>query len=128
MEKIILSSLPHTWIFDIDGTLLKHNGYMTEEGDSLLDGVAEFFASIPAEDMIILLTARPSMYREVTEKFFVENNIRYDYIIFDVPVGERILVNDTKPSGLKTAYAIERIRNKWENLKIIEDDISTNKI
>ena len=128
MEKIILSSLPHTWIFDIDGTLLKHNGYMTEEGDSLLDGVAEFFASIPAEDMIILLTARPSMYREVTEKFFAENNIRYDHIIFDVPVGERILVNDTKPSGLKTAYAVERIRDKWENLKIIEDDISTNKI
>ena len=128
MDKIILSSLPHTWIFDIDGTLVKHNGYLTPEGDSLLDGVAEFFKSIPAEDMIILLTARPSMYREVTEKFFVENNIRYDYIIFDVPVGERILVNDTKPSGLKTAYAVERIRDKWENLKIIEDDISTNKI
>ena len=128
MEKIILSSLPHTWIFDIDGTLLKHNGYMTEEGDSLLDGVAEFFASIPAEDMIILLTARPSEYHEITEKFLIEKNIRYDHIIFDVPVGERILVNDTKPSGLKTAYAVERIRDKWENLKIIEDDISTNKI
>ena len=128
MEKIILSSLPHTWIFDIDGTLLKHNGYMTEEGDSLLDGVAEFFASIPAEDMIILLTARPSMYREVTEKFFAENNIRYDHIIFDVPVGERILVNDTKPSGLKTAYAIERTRDHWDKLTIIEDDVSTNKI
>ena len=128
MEKIILSSLPHTWIFDIDGTLVKHNGYMTEEGDSLLDGVAEFFASIPAEDMIILLTARSSNHREITEKFLAENNIRYDHIIFDVPVGERILVNDTKPSGLKTAYALERTRDKWENLKIIEDDVSTNKI
>ena len=128
MEKIILSSLPHTWIFDIDGTLLKHNGYMTEEGDSLLDGVAEFFASIPAEDMIILLTARPSEYREITEKFLIEKNIRYDHIIFDVPVGERILVNDTKPSGLKTAYAIERTRDHWDKLTIIEDDVSTNKI
>lgn len=128
MEKIILSSLPHTWIFDIDGTLLKHNGYMTEEGDSLLDGVAEFFASIPAEDMIIFLTARPSEYREITEKFLIEKNIRYDHIIFDVPVGERILVNDTKPSGLKTAYAIERTRDHWDKLTIIEDDVSTNKI
>lgn len=128
MEKIILSSLPHTWIFDIDGTLLKHNGYMTEEGDSLLDGVAEFFASIPSEDMIILLTARPSEYREITEKFLIEKNIRYDHIIFDVPVGERILVNDTKPSGLKTAYAIERTRDHWDKLTIIEDDVSTNKI
>ena len=128
MEKIILSSLPHTWIFDIDGTLVKHNGYMTEEGDSLLDGVAEFFASIPAEDMIILLTARSSNHREITEKFLAENNIHYDHIIFDVPVGERILVNDTKPSGLKTAYAVERTRDKWDKLTIIEDDVSTNKI
>ena len=50
MEKnLVLSTLPHTWIFDIDGTLVKHNGYMTPEGDTLLDGVAEFLASIPAK-------------------------------------------------------------------------------
>ncbi len=26
-EKLILSTLPKTWIFDLDGTLLRHNGY-----------------------------------------------------------------------------------------------------
>lgn len=118
--KIFLSTLPHTWIFDIDGTLVKHNGYLTSEGDSLLDGVAEFFASIPEEDMIILLTARSSEFRDVTEKFLAKNNIRYDHIIFDAPVGERILVNDNKPNGLVTAYAIERTRDKWDKLTVIE--------
>ena len=118
--EISLSTLPHTWIFDLDGTLVKHNGYLTAEGDTLLEGVAEFFASIPKKDMIILITARTSEFRDVTEKFLAENNICYDHIIFDAPVGERILVNDSKPSGLITAYAIERTRDKWDKLTLIE--------
>lgn len=121
MEKeIVLSTLPHTWIFDIDGTLVKHNGYLTEEGDTLLEGAAEFLASIPEKDMIIFLTARPSSVRDITEKFLAEKNIRYDHIIFDAPVGERIVINDNKPSGLVMAYAVERIRDKWEKLTLIE--------
>lgn len=121
MEKeLVLSTLPHTWIFDIDGTLVKHNGYMTPEGDTLLDGVAEFFASIPAKDMIILITARTSNLRDVTENFLKKNNIRYDHIIFDAPVGERILINDNKPDGLQMAYSIALTRDKWEKLTLVE--------
>ena len=121
MEKeIVLSTLPHTWIFDIDGTLVKHNGYLTEEGDTLLEGAAEFLESIPEKDMIIFLTARPSSVRDITEKFLAEKNIRYDHIIFDAPVGERIIINDNKPSGLVMAYAVERTRDKWEKLTLIE--------
>ena len=121
MEKeLVLSTLPHTWIFDIDGTLVKHNGYMTPEGDTLLDGVAEFFASIPEKDMIILITARPSILREETENFLAKNNIRYDHIIFDAPVGERILINDNKPDGLQMAYSIALTRDKWEKFTLVE--------
>ena len=119
-RKIILSNLGHTWIFDLDGTLVKHNGYLTAEGDTMLDGAAEFLASLPAKDMIILVTARTSEFRDVTEKFLAKNKIRYDHIIFDAPVGERILVNDNKPSGLVTALAIERTRDKWDKLTLIE--------
>lgn len=118
---MVLSCLPHTWIFDIDGTLVKHNGYLTAEGDILLEGVADFFANIPEKDMIILLTARSSAVRDITEKFLAENNIRYDHIIFDAPVGERILVNDNKPDGLVMAHAVERTRNKWDKLTLIEE-------
>ena len=121
MEKeIVLSTLPHTWILDIDGTLVKHNGYLTAGGDTLLEGAAEFLAGIPEKDMIILLTARPSSVRDITEKFLAEKNIRYDHIIFDAPVGERIVINDNKPSGLVMAYAVERTRDKWEKLTLIE--------
>lgn len=124
-KEIVLSTLPHTWIFDIDGTLVKHNGYLTAEGDTLLDGVTEFLATIPEKDMIILLTARPSEFRGITEKFLRENNIRYDHIIFDAPVGERIVINDNKPSGLIMAYAIERTRDKWDKLTLVEENIQS---
>lgn len=124
-KEIVLSTLPHTWIFDIDGTLVKHNGYLTAEGDTLLDGVTEFLATIPEKDMIILLTARPSEFRSITEKFLRENNIRYDHIIFDAPVGERIVINDNKPSGLIMAYAIERTRDKWDKLTLVEENIQS---
>lgn len=41
-ETLVLSALPHTWIFDIDGTICVHNGYKNG-GDVLLNGVKKFF-------------------------------------------------------------------------------------
>lgn len=98
------SDLNKTWIFDLDGTLVKHNGYKTS-GEELLPGVKDFFSKIKKDDRIVILTARESKYKKETERFLKQNNIRFDYIIYDLPVGERILFNDKKPSGMKTAYA-----------------------
>ncbi len=39
--NLTLSSLPHTWILDVDGTICIHNGYKNGE-DVLLDGVKDF--------------------------------------------------------------------------------------
>ena len=41
-----LSTLPKTWIIDVDGTLVKHNGYLIDGEDTILDGVKEFFDKI----------------------------------------------------------------------------------
>lgn len=98
------SDLNKTWIFDLDGTLLKHNGYKNG-GEELLPGVKEFFSKISKDDRIVILTARDTKYQQITEKFLKDNGIRFDHIIYDLPIGERILFNDKKPSGLKTAYA-----------------------
>lgn len=98
------SDLNKTWIFDLDGTLLKHNGYKNG-GEELLPGVKEFFSKISKDDRIVILTARDTKYQQITEKFLNDNEIRFDHIIYDLPIGERILFNDKKPSGLKTAYA-----------------------
>ncbi len=115
MEKeLILSTLPKTWVFDLDGTLLKHNGYKTDTGDELLYGVKEYLDRLPAEDKIVILTSRTESFKEQTLEFLRRNFIRYDEILFDMPMGERILVNDRKPSGLDTAVALNVNRDDFK--------------
>lgn len=121
-NNITLSLLPHTWILDVDGTLVKHNGYKIDGKDSLLPGVKEFFAQIPAGDMIILLTSRTEEYKKSLEEFMLQNKLRFDHIICNAPVGERILINDDKPGGLLTAIAINKKRDDSFNLMCTLDN------
>ncbi len=106
-----LSTLDKTWIIDVDGTIVKHNGYKIDGFDTLLEGVREFFESLPEGDKVILLTARKQEFLPALKLFLKENHIRYDYLLTDMPTGERILINDAKPSGLNTAFAINKIRD-----------------
>lgn len=112
-----LSTLSKTWILDIDGTLVKHNGYKIDGYDTLLDGVKEFFEKLPQDDKVVLLTARKEEYLEDLIKFLKENGIRYDYLLTDMPMGERILVNDRKPSGLDMAFAVNKDRDDFFNIE-----------
>lgn len=121
-SKLRLSPLGHTWLLDIDGTILRHNGYKTPEGDSLLEGALEFLNSIPEGDVIIFLTSRESSYSSVTEQFFKDHSIRFDKIIYDLPYGERILMNDDKPSGLKMGCAVNKKRNSSDFSIILIDE------
>ena len=119
-----LSTLNKTWIFDVDGTIVKHNGYKIDGYDTLLDGAREVFDKIPKEDKIVLLTARKEEHLENLKKFLKTNQLRYDYLLTDMPMGERILVNDRKPSGLDMAYAVNK--NRDEKLSIdydIDEDL-----
>ena len=111
MEELILSPLGHTWILDLDGTVVKHNGYKTDGEDSFLPGAEEFLRNIPDKDMIVFLTSRSEEYRSITEGFLRKKGIRYDHIIFDAPYGERILINDNKPSGLRTGITVDGCRD-----------------
>lgn len=116
-----LSSLSKTWIFDFDGTLVEHNGYKTGE-DKFLPGAKEFLQSLPDEDFILIMTAREKQAREKTEAFLKKHNIRYNELLFEMPMGERILLNDNKPSGLKCAYAVSPDRNEGlASLEVIID-------
>lgn len=121
--NLVLSSLPHTWIFDVDGTLVKHNGHKLDGKDTLLNGVKELFAQIPEQDMIIVLTSRTENEKDALIHFLQENSLRFNQIICNVPMGERILINDDKPSGLKMAYALDKKRDEAlsVNIKIDEE-------
>ncbi len=111
-----LDDIEKTWIFDLDGTLVVHNGYKGGM-DSLLPGVKDFYKrNIRDTDYILIITARDSEFKGIAEKCLLDNNIRYDKIIYDTPRGERILINDRKPwdGGIDTAYSININRNQFD--------------
>lgn len=112
-EKIIVSPLPKTWVLDLDGTVVKHNGYKLDGHDTFLPGAKKFLANIPPEDMVIFVTSRTEEYRQITKNFLRKNHVRYDHIVFGAPYGERILVNDRKPSGLEMAVAVNPRRDEF---------------
>lgn len=120
-NKLILSTLPKTWVFDLDGTILKHNGYKLDGEDTLLKGTKEYLNNLPEEDRIIIFTSRTGALREQTIQFLRRHSIRFDQILFDMPMGERIIVNDRKPSGLDMAVAINLNRNCFTMPQIIRE-------
>ncbi len=123
-EKIIVSALPKTWILDLDGTIVKHNGYKDDGTDTFLDGAEEFLSGIAKEDMIVFLTSRTDREKELTEAFLDAHHIRYDAVIYNAPYGERILINDKKPSGLRTAIAVNTQRDVFlEEIFEVEGDL-----
>lgn len=120
-ETIKLSTLPKTWILDLDGTIFKHNSHLNGK-DILVDGIKAFFRNnIKDNDFVIVLTARDIMYKKSTVENLKKNNLRVDQIIFNLPVGERIIINDKKPSGLFTAFAVNTKRDKKIQTKFLID-------
>ena len=120
-EQLIMSTLSKTWIFDLDGTLVKHNGYKIDGTDTLLEGAKEYLDNIPKEDKVIIFTSRTDEYKEITIDFLNDNQIRYDQIVFNMPMGERIVINDRKPSGIDMAYGINLKRDVFHMPEIISE-------
>ena len=107
--EIEMTALPKTWILDLDGTIVKHNGYKIDGADSLLEGADNLLSQIKENDMVIFVTSRKRDCQEMTERFLDQHGIRYDQIIYEAPYGERILVNDRKPCDQhKTGRGIYR--------------------
>ena len=120
-DTLVLSTLPKTWVFDLDGTLLKHNGYKLDGVDSGVPGAIDYLNTSPDEDYIVIFTSRTEEYREMTIEFLKKQGIRYDDILFNMPMGERIIVNDRKPSGLAMSIAINTTRDQLELPVIVRE-------
>ncbi|WP_433652896.1 hypothetical protein ACQP2C_12015 [Micromonospora zamorensis] len=111
VRQLRLSPLPKTWIVDLDGVLLRHNGHLRGE-DEILAGVADFAAQIGPDDLVVVMTARHEREREASLALLRDAGLHVDIALFGVPVGERVLINDAKPSGLRTAYAVNLSRDE----------------
>jgi hypothetical protein len=122
MEILHLSKLRKTWFIDIDGTILLHNNDLENILDEVIPSSLEFLKTI-SDDIIILTTSRPKKFKDKTENFLGLHNVKYDQIIYDLPYGERILINDNKKSGLITAYSVSLQRDSGIILDVELTDI-----
>lgn len=108
---------PKTILLDIDGTLIEHVAPGApdyyERTSKLLPGVIKKFQEWDAKGYnIILITGRRESSREFTENQLIKLGLFWDQLIMGVGGGPRILINDIKPTGEKTAFAINIERNK----------------
>lgn len=109
-------SRPATIILDIDGCVLCHYGSLTRIQwlpPRLLPGVREQFDAWERGGCkIILLTGRKESMREKTERDLRELGLFWDELVMGVGGGPRYLINDRKPDGTMTAFAVNLPRNK----------------
>ena len=89
---------------------MPHNGHLTGR-DVLLPGVSVFWRNIAAHDVVIVLTARAASHAADVREFFSVEGLRVDHVVPACGVGERVLFNDRKPSGLPTAFAVNLPRD-----------------
>ena len=103
---------------DIDGTLWEHVGNSQKQAlRSQYKILPNTIEAITQWDRlgytIILTTGRKESLREKTKEHLVKLGIVYDKLIMGIGGGDRIIINDKKPSSTKnTCYAINVIRNK----------------
>ena len=108
---------------DIDGTLIKHHGSLSKQitnNPEILKGTLEKLDEWDRNCYnIILTTGRKESLRKLTEEQLTNLGIVYDQLVMGLGGGPRFLINDRKPDGTKTAFAIQVERNKGiKNLEI----------
>jgi ribonucleotide monophosphatase NagD (HAD superfamily) len=112
-----MDTRPKTIFCDIDGTLVKHAPpHIASKPDhkmELLEGTLERLLEWDKKGYnIILTTGRKESLRAVTEKQLSEVGIFYDQLVMGIGGGTRYLINDCKPDGAVTVWAINIERDK----------------
>ena len=99
-----------TLFIDIDGTLFEHKGTFSNialSESTLLPNAREKMDEwCSKEYRIILTTARRESLRNRTESELQRLGVPYDCLIMGISKGQRVVINDRRPSGDDTAFAI----------------------
>ena len=117
-----------TLFVDIDGTLVKYRKFSeieTSEAEPIQDVVDYINNHYDSGSVIIITTARPEKYKQLTIDELNKVGVKFNKLITDCGRGTRVILNDLDPSnpGIRRAVGINLVRN--EGLKNIEipDDI-----
>jgi len=110
-----------TIFIDIDGTLLNHLGSLTNiikghDKQKLLKGAIEKLNEWEQKGYnIILTTGRKKSLKGLTKQQLLKHGIFYDQLIMGLGGGARYIINDKKPDGKSSCFAINIERNKGLN-------------
>lgn len=112
---------PKTIIVDLDGTVFPHRGTMENIVRALVnrDYVEPYYSAREAFTKweragynIIVMTGRPECIREETVAELKYAGLFFTQLIMGVGGGVRVLINDRKPDGQDTAFAINVDRSQ----------------
>lgn len=103
-----------TIFIDLDGTLIEHQSSpWNPDNDKILPGTIEKLKEWTNKGYkIILTTGRPLQFCVKVLNIFYSEGITFFQIVGNLPLGERILINDIKFDKDKKASSIEVKRNE----------------
>lgn len=104
--------MPKTLFIDLDGTLVRHNYTPFDVDDVLLPGVIDFLLEAKRTACFCVLTTNRSALaaEKILNRLRDEIDFVFNVTLFDLPVGIRVLINDTKEDEVR-AIAIPVQRN-----------------
>ena len=99
---------PKTIIIDVDGVIFQHGNWWADTPS--LPGIKEAFHEWERKGYcIVIMTARPECMRPELEERLKKNHLFWNHLVMGVSSGERVVINDAKPSGrCASAHAVER--------------------
>lgn len=111
MKFIPVADRPKTILIDIDGVIFKQGSTWPAQlcfDDAVPNpGVRDKLTLWHMQGhRIVLLTARPAAYRYRTERQLENAGLLYHEVVYDLPTGTRILINDAKPEEADTPTAV----------------------
>lgn len=117
-EKYVnFKSSRKVYFVDLDGTLVSgSNPQNFWENSVLIEGAKNKLIELKkANQIIYIVTSRPSWTSKNTEEFLVSNEVPFDKIIYDIPVGPRVFINDyAESSPYPSVVAINTKRNSGD--------------
>lgn len=113
MKKILKNP---TFFVDIDGTIIKYRNFkeiLETEPEPIQDVIDYLNEQYDKGSVIIITTARPSIYQEFTKNELEKIGLKYHQIVMDCGRGTRVIFNDKDPEApeIERAIGINFIRN-----------------
>jgi len=123
------TQLYSTLFIDLDGTLVRNSSQYSQPRWGETEGIQENIDAINAlfdsdRVEVIITTSRKESFKSKTEQQLARVGLKYHKIIYGLPHGKRIVVNDYAPSNpYKSCDAINIRRNSSDLKEMLEDSI-----